>query len=146
MLSSSCKYGIRAVTYIASRSKKKEKIGIKQISEDLNLPTPFLAKILQLLAKQKILSSTKGPHGGFSLLKNPADISIMDIIITIDGRDLFDNCLLHNSTCKCVEENKLACPLHGQYSGLRTKLIKLFSSNNIANLVKALDKDNEIAI
>lgn len=146
MLSSSCKYGIRAVTYIASRSKKNERIGIKQISEDLNLPTPFLAKILQLLAKQKILSSTKGPHGGFSLLKNPADISIMDIIVTIDGRDLFDNCLLHNSTCKCVEENKMVCPLHAQYSGIRTRLIKLFSNSNIANLVKELKKDSEIVI
>ena len=146
MLSSSCKYGIRAVTYIASRSKKNERIGIKQISEDLKLPTPFLAKILQLLAKQKILSSTKGPHGGFSLLKKPADISIMDIIIIIDGRDLFDNCLLHNSTCKYVEENKMACPLHSQYAGIRARLIKLFSGNNIANLVKALDKDDKIAI
>lgn len=59
MLSSTCKYGIRAVTYIASKSKDNKKIGIKQISRDLDLPTPFLAKILQMLAKQKILSSTK---------------------------------------------------------------------------------------
>ena len=146
MLSSSCKYGIRAVTYIASKSKNKEKVGLKQISEDLKLPTPFLAKILQLLAKQKILSSTKGPHGGFSLLKDAKDITIMDIIITIDGRDLFDNCLLHNTTCKCVMENKMACPLHVEYAGIRNKVIQMFSKNNIENLVKVLGKSNEIVI
>ena len=146
MLSSSCKYGIRAVTYIASKKSDGGMIGLKQISKDLKLPPPFLAKILQLLAKQKILSSLKGPNGGFSLLKDPKDISIMDIILTIDGNDLFDNCLLHNTTCKCVDESKLACPLHGNYASLREGLIKLFSSNNIHGLVKSLNKDGEIAI
>jgi len=146
MLSSSCKYGIRAVTYIASKQKAGEKIGIKQISEDLKLPTPFLAKILQLLAKQKILSSLKGPNGGFSLLKDPKDISIMDIIITIDGKDLFENCLLHNSTCKCVDESKLACPLHKNYAAIRGNIIKLFKTNNIYDLVKSMNKNGDIAI
>ena len=37
------------------------------IAKDLDIPTPFLGKILQNLAKHKILSSTKGPHGGFTL-------------------------------------------------------------------------------
>jgi len=115
MLSSSCKYGIRAVAYIASKSKDGEKIGIKQISEDLNLPTPFLAKILQQLAKQKILSSTKGPHGGFSLLKDPKNITLLDIIITIDGKDLIANCIMHNTTCSCLGEEKLICPVHDEY-------------------------------
>lgn len=146
MLSSSSKYGIRAVTYIASKQGKGGMIGLKQISKDLNLPPPFLAKILQLLAKQKILSSLKGPNGGFALLKDPKDISIMDIILTIDGKDLFDNCLLHNSTCKCVDESKLACPLHGNYANLRDGLIRLFMSNNIYDLVKSLDQNEKIVI
>ena len=146
MLSSSCKYGIRAVTYIASKQKEGGKIGIKQISEDLKLPTPFLAKILQLLAKQKILSSLKGPNGGFSLLKDPKDISIMDIILTIDGNDLFENCLLHNTTCKCADESKMACPLHGNYAGIRNNLIKLFKNSNISSLVKSVNNSGEIAI
>ena len=146
MLSSSCKYGIRAVTYIASKQKEGRKIGIKQISEDLDLPSPFLAKILQQLAKNKILSSTKGPHGGFSLLKDPGEISIMDIINVIDGKDLFENCLLHNTTCKCVDESKLACPLHSSYAGINEDLMKLFSSNNIKNLVKSFNKSGDIAI
>ena len=102
MLSNSCRYGIRAVIYIASQPSEKGKTGIKQISKDLNLPTPFLAKILQQLAKQKILSSSKGPHGGFSLLKDPRKITLLDIVKTIDGKDIFTNCVMHNSTCRCV--------------------------------------------
>jgi Rrf2 family protein len=146
MLSSSCKYGIRAVTYIASRSKQKENVGIKQISEDLNLPTPFLAKILQLLAKQKILRSSKGPHGGFSLLRDPKEITLLDIITTIDGNDLFENCIIHNTTCRRVNDENLICPIHDEYSKIRTNLMKIFTKKTIYSIVKAATNTAEIVI
>jgi Rrf2 family iron-sulfur cluster assembly transcriptional regulator len=136
MLSNSCRYGIRALIYIASQPKDKGKTGIKQISRDLGLPTPFLAKILQQLAKQKILMSLKGPHGGFSLLKDPGKISLLDIVNTIDGDGLFTNCIIHNSTCRCVDREKDPCPVHDDYANLREELIKLFSSTTVNDLVK----------
>ena len=146
MLSSSSKYGIRAVTYIASQSRSNRKIGIKKISEDLDLPTPFLAKILQLLAKQKILSSSKGPHGGFSLLRDPKKITLLDIITTIEGKDIFDDCVIHNMPCKCVDENKLRCPIHDDYFKVRKSLVKLFTTKTIYSLVKSANKQEEISI
>jgi len=135
MLSSSCRYGIRAVIYIASQSSSKNKTGIKQISKDLNLPSPFLAKILQQLAKQKILSSSKGPHGGFSLLKDPRKITLIDIVNTIDGYDTFTDCIMHNGSCEGVEKEGKHCPLHQDYEKSRQELIKLFSNRTIHDLV-----------
>jgi Rrf2 family iron-sulfur cluster assembly transcriptional regulator len=146
MLSSSCRYGIRAVLYIASRSKKNVKIGIKQISKDLNLPTPFLAKILQQLAKKKILNSLKGPHGGFSLLKDPQKITLLDIVKTIDGEEIFTECLMHNDTCSCVDKNKISCPLHDYYAGIRSDLINLFEKSTIYDLVLKADSSADINI
>jgi Rrf2 family iron-sulfur cluster assembly transcriptional regulator len=146
MLSSSSKYGIRAVMYIASQSKNNGKIGIKKISEDLDLPTPFLAKILQLLARQKILSSSKGPHGGFSLLRDPKKITLFDIIVTIEGGDIFDNCIIHNMPCKCVDEEKLRCPIHDDYIKVRNGLVKLFTNKTIYSLVRAASKHEKISI
>jgi Rrf2 family iron-sulfur cluster assembly transcriptional regulator len=146
MLSSSSKYGIRAVTYIASQPKNNGKIGIKQISRDLSLPTPFLAKILQLLAKQKILTSSKGPHGGFSLLRDPKKITLLDIISTIDGNDFLDNCVIHNMPCKCVDEDKLICPIHEDYMKVRNGMVKLFTKKTIYSLVKSASKQELIQI
>ena len=59
MLSNTCKYGIRAVIYIALSNTDKRRIGIKEISKELDIPTPFLGKILQTLVKDKLLVSTK---------------------------------------------------------------------------------------
>lgn len=135
MLSSSCRYGIRAVIYLASQPSSNGKTAIKQISKDLDLPSPFLAKILQQLAKQKILSSSKGPHGGFSLLKDPRKITLIDIVNTIDGYDTFTDCIMHNGSCEGVEKEGKHCPLHQDYEKSRRELIKLFSSRTIHELV-----------
>jgi len=91
MLSNTCKYAIRSLIYLANFSADDKKIGIKKISEDLNIPSPFLGKILQSLAREKILKSTKGPHGGFSLGRKPEEISLFDIVVQIDGADYFNN-------------------------------------------------------
>lgn len=136
MLSNSCRYGIRAVIYLASQPLSNGKTGIKKISNDLDLPTPFLAKILQQLAKQKILSSSKGPHGGFSLLRDPRKITLLDIVNSIDGYDTFTNCIMHNGTCEGIEKDKKHCPLHEGYEKSRKELIKLFSNRTIYELVK----------
>jgi len=146
MLSNSCRYGIRAVIYLANQPLSVGKIGIRKISSDLDLPTPFLAKILQQLAKQKILSSSKGPHGGFSLKKDPRKITLLEIVNTIDGKDVFTNCIVHNGSCECVEKDKKHCPLHKDYEKTRADLIKLFSSKTIYDLVKKLDNAELIAI
>jgi Rrf2 family iron-sulfur cluster assembly transcriptional regulator len=58
MLSNTCKYAIRAVVYISVFGSKEKKTGIKEISEKLEIPTPFLGKILQSLARNKVLTST----------------------------------------------------------------------------------------
>jgi Rrf2 family iron-sulfur cluster assembly transcriptional regulator len=146
MLSNSCRYGIRAVIYLANQPLSGGKTGIKKISKDLDLPTPFLAKILQQLAKKKILSSSKGPHGGFSLLKDPRKITLLDIVNTIDGQEIFTNCLMHNGSCEGVEKDKVRCPMHEDYEKSRRDLIKLFSNRTIYELVMKLNREELISI
>lgn len=146
MLSNSCRYGIRAVIYLASQPLSDGKTGIKKISHDLELPPPFLAKILMLLAKHKILTSSKGPHGGFALLKNPKDITLLDIVNTIDGYDVFTNCVMHSGSCEGVEKDKKQCPLHEDYGKTREALINLFSNKTIFDLVQKADDTDSISI
>ena len=146
MLSNSCRYGIRAVIYLASQPLASGKTGIKQISTALGLPQPFLAKILQQLAKQKILTSSKGPHGGFSLLKDPRKVTLLDIVVTIDGDDIFTNCVMHSGSCESVGKDKKTCPLHEDYEKTRNDLIKLFSNKTIYDLVKRANNTKLITI
>ncbi|MBK9388924.1 MAG: Rrf2 family transcriptional regulator [Bacteroidetes bacterium] len=146
MLSNSCRYGIRAIIYLAGKKSVKEKTGIKQIGSDLDLPTPFLGKILQQLAKQKILKSMKGPHGGFSMMKDPASITLYDIVVAIDGEDTFTDCVMHEGPCRCIDRSKKACPIHDDYAKSRSELIMLFKSKTIHDLVQKASNTENIII
>ena len=146
MLSNTCKYGLRAMVYIAGNSNEGEKIGIKKISADLDLPMPFLAKILQSLAKKKLLLSSKGPNGGFSLSRNPREIFLLEVVKAIDGEEVFSRCVLHNDNCKSIDKSKAACAMHGDYVKQRRKIEKLFESKTIYNLVNTAKNSEDILI
>ncbi|MBS0011382.1 MAG: Rrf2 family transcriptional regulator [Bacteroidales bacterium] len=135
MLSSTSKYGIRAVVYIAGNTLQGKYLGIKKISEDLKLPMPFLAKTLQQLAKMGILSSSKGPLGGFTLARNPEDIHIIDVVKAIEGDDVFHRCILHNANCIAIEKSGTPCILHAEYVKYRYEIEKLFEDKTVQNLV-----------
>ncbi len=145
MLSNTCKYAIRAVIYIAINEKDGENIGIKQISKDLDMPAPFLSKILQVLSKNKILKSTKGPNGGFIMNKNPNDLNLLSIVEIIDGTDFFHDCVIGIKLCEDQPENKALCPFHDKLDPLREGFYKQFKEltvgyfkNNFAKIDKIL--------
>ena len=75
-------------------------IGAEQLANELSIPKSFLAKILQSLAKQNILESRKGAHGGFILARDVSDISVNDIIFAAEGKSpaVFD-CTSYSATC-----------------------------------------------
>ena len=140
MLSSTCKYALRAVIYLAVHTNEGEKIGIKKISKELEIPTPCLAKILQTLARHKILSSIKGPNGGFSLGKPAEDIHLMDIVKIIDGMDFFNTCVIGIKSCA---EMDLPCALHSRYAHYREEIKNLFENETIANLIADVEKGKQ---
>jgi len=75
-------------------------LGAEQLANELSIPKSFLAKILQSLAKQNILESRKGAHGGFILAKDMSEISVNEIIYAAEGKTpaVFD-CTSYSDTC-----------------------------------------------
>ncbi len=146
ILSNTCKYGIRAVIYLALKENKKNKTGIKKIAKDLDIPTPFLGKILQNLVRHKILSSTKGPHGGFGLGKKSEEIKLMDVVKIIDGEDIFNTCLINLKSCSTESHEKSPCPLHKKFKPIRDQIVELFNNQTIAELAEDIENNENIEI
>lgn len=136
MLSATCKYGIRAVIFIASKPEQKSNTGLKEIAEKLKIPQPYLAKIFQLLARKKILHSTKGPHGGFYLLVPSSRLTLMDIIDAIDGRNFFDSCYITGERCNFDKPDDGVCVLHNDLRMEKVRLEKFFSSKTVEAIVR----------
>ncbi|MEX2514299.1 MAG: Rrf2 family transcriptional regulator [Cyclobacteriaceae bacterium] len=127
MFSKACEYGIRAVIYIWSQNKKGLKLGVKDICKEIDAPEYFTAKILQSLAKQNLVSSTKGPNGGFYIDADQENMRLLDLVIAIDGDRLFKGCGLGLKYCS----EKHPCPIHYEYKAIRDGLTKLLSEKSL---------------
>ncbi len=97
LLTRASEYALLALDIIRNSEKPK---GAEQLSNELSIPKSFLAKILQGLAKEGILESKKGAHGGFVLVKKSSEISIASIVIAAEGKTpaVFD-CSQYSATC-----------------------------------------------
>jgi Rrf2 family protein len=143
MLSNTCKYALRALIYLGKYSEEDTRIGIKKISEDLQLSSPFLGKILQNLVKQKLLVSTKGPNGGFALGKKAGNITLWDIVTKVDGEEFFTNCLITLEPCKTHDPSRPLCPVHSQYDKLRKDICAFYKETTLDIISKDIDKFEE---
>lgn len=138
MFSNSSKYAIKAVLYLALYSNENKKIMAKDISEPINVPPAYIAKLLQELSRQDIISSTRGSKGGFYLSKRNKNQHIIDIVEAIDGDKRINACLL--SLEHCNEEKP--CPLHNLVGPYRAKLLKNLQNKTIKDLCKEIKQGN----
>ncbi|OFY86800.1 MAG: Rrf2 family transcriptional regulator [Bacteroidetes bacterium RIFCSPLOWO2_12_FULL_35_15] len=134
MFSKACEYALKAVLYLSLNSSEDRKLGIKEIAEKLNLPSPFLGKILQNLVRHKILDSTKGPNGGFYFKKNSKKIFIIKIVEIIDGLEFFEKCGMGLKHCSSIKP----CPIHNDLMPYRQKLKEMLEEKTIADLTLVL--------
>lgn len=140
MLTNACKYAIRAVLYLAIHTDENNKIGVIKIAEELETPQPFLAKLLQQLNKGNLVSSTKGPNGGFYLSKQDKENAIWDVIKSIDGTSKFDDCFLGLS--ECSDENP--CPIHYIVSPFKEKLLENFRDKTISKYAFEIEQTGKV--
>lgn len=126
LLSKSCEYAIRAGIYIAYRSSKNEKAGIPEISEAIGSPIPFTAKVLQIMSRKHVITSCRGPHGGF-FMEDPSAVYLVDIVRAIDGDRLFTSCVMGLGTCSDTKP----CPMHHQIKPIRQQLFTEFSNKSV---------------
>lgn len=133
MFSRSCEYAFQAVVYIALHSTEGRLIGLKEIADEQGSPPAFLSKILQKLVKGNILSSTKGPTGGYKLNDSGADVTLFSIVVVIDGMNVFERCGIGLDHCS----DRVPCPIHNEYKEIKNRLRTLAQSKSVGQL--ALD-------
>jgi len=129
MLSNSSKYAVKAVLYLALNSNEKKRIMVKDLATPINVPQAYLAKLLQELARANIISSIKGPKGGFYLDKQDRLNSLMDVINIIDGKNKLHSCVLSLEECNAEKP----CPLHDLVNPAKTIFVRNLQDKSIGD-------------
>lgn len=134
MFSKACTYSIRAMIFIVTRTADGSRVGIKDIARQTDSPEPFVAKVLQTLSKRGIVSSAKGPNGGFYVSPDAKRIPLIDIVQAVDGDALFLSCGLGIKNCS---ESK-PCPIHYEYKAIRDEIRNMLATNTVQDLASGL--------
>lgn len=129
IFSKTCEYAIRAVFFIAHKTVTGERVGIKQIAAGIDSPEHFLAKILQDLSRKELISSAKGPNGGFYLDADSLSRPLSEIVEAIDGNGLFHGCALGLKQCSEINP----CPLHNDFKDIRNRIHQMLCNITIGN-------------
>ena len=135
MFSKTCEYAIRAMIFIAKRSKEGEKAGIKEISKEIDSPESFIAKILQDLSRKGLVLSTKGPNGGFFLDEELLEGSLASIVKSVDGEKIFSGCGLGLKQCSEAKP----CPIHYQFKIIREEMRDMLERAKLSSFTEKLE-------
>ena len=130
-----CEYALQAVLYLALK-EEGEKTSIKELTNHIRIPSPFLAKILQDLAHTGLLKSGKGPRGGFALSKPAREITMFQIVEAMDGTAFTNGCVLGFTECSTTAP----CAMHDEWSDIRDRITTALQKKNIAEMAKQMRK------
>lgn len=134
MFSKACEYAIRAVLYLSIKSINGSKLGIAEIAKEIDAPAPFTAKILQPLSREGIISSIKGPNGGFYIDPKAKPVLLNSIVKAIDGEDILHKCTLGLKECS----DQFPCPIHHDMKAYKDKLREVMKEKTVQQLAKEL--------
>ena len=130
MFSRGCQYAIRALIYLAERGGGGP-YQIREVAEKLDIPYPFLAKVVQNLVSHDLLVSRKGPGGGIALAKPADTIRLLEVVQAVDGPTSLDRCVLGLPEC----DEKHPCALHHAWVDIRESMLDQLENESLKGLI-----------
>ena len=122
-------YGIRCVLHLARQGKGKL-VSRKEIAERSDVPPHFLAKIAQQLARAGIIEILQGANGGYRLLADPSEITLLSVIEAIIGEISLNDCVSRPESC----QNSTICTVHQVWNEANQQLRATLQETNFATL------------
>jgi Rrf2 family protein len=104
----------------------------------------FLSKILQVFVRKGILTSVKGPAGGFRFIKDPYKVTLFDVVEIIDGTNMFEACIVGTRPCNSADNSLKKCPVHDEYSAIRQEIVSFFKKETIGDIVNNFESKEKL--
>ena len=123
-------YAVRAVLYLA-RLGVNQRAATSHVAREQKIPPSFLAKIISQLSIAGLLHTSRGARGGVSLARDPATISLIDVVEAIDGPIKLNDCVGEENNCEMSPD----CPIHSIWEETQTQLVARLQETTFEKLV-----------
>lgn len=128
MISQTAEYALRAVVYLADQAGEPRTN--LQIAEATQVPTGYLAKVMQGLSRARVVNSQRGLNGGFTLKRSPDELTVLEVVNAIDPIRRIHECPLG-----LPSHGKNLCPLHQRIDNAAAAVEEAFGDTTISELL-----------
>jgi Rrf2 family nitric oxide-sensitive transcriptional repressor len=136
MISNTAEYALRAIVLLATKAGLAHTA--QEIAVQTKVPAGYLSKVLQDLAKARIVISQRGPTGGFTLAREADQISVLEVINAVDPIQRIRSCPLG-----LPEHGTKLCTLHQRLDDTMAYVEKTFAQTTIADMIKPVRRDSQ---
>ena len=134
-------YGLRAMIYLSSIPMESV-VPFREIARQMDVPEDFLAKILKTLVDQGLVKSTRGPHGGYALARNPADVSFLDVIEAVEGPVALNVCLDGEDACG----HSTSCTMVDVWRQGQERMLDVYRQSKLADLAFKSSANGQVGL
>lgn len=138
-------YALHSLLYLAGPHAESRQASARELAEYQDIPTDFIKKIFTRLQKAGLVSSTEGVKGGFRLAKPPAEISVWDVIVAVDGEKKLFDCRDIRSRCLVFKGRPPGwattgvCAIHAVMLEAEAAMRRMLRSRTLADIAAKLD-------
>lgn len=126
--STTTEYAIRTLVFMASNETRL--FTSTDIFNELNIPFRYLRRQLTQLSKSGLIRSIKGKNGGYILAKRSVDITLFDIVKSVDEKQLENKCFFGFGDCALVEK----CMMHDKWQAIQENILNVLKKTNLQEL------------
>lgn len=125
-------YAIRIVSYLAKH--QDHLLSAREMSDELGITYSYFIKVATRIRQAGYIKSVQGSTGGYCLIKDAADITLYDIIVTMEGHIHINRCLENDRFCSRFNVNNQICMVHNILESLQHDIITFLKSKRICDI------------
>lgn len=137
-------YGVRLLVELG-RQPSDQPVSLKAVSEAEGLPLAYLERIAALLKRAGIVTSTRGAHGGYRLARDPAAITMDEVVLALEGVVAPMACFVDDSTsergvlCSHADDGGEACATKLLWMRVHGGVLRALAGTTLAELIAFAD-------
>ena len=149
MFSTKAEYGVRVMAHLARRDGDGTPVSLAAIAEAEGLPLAYLEHLVQRLRRADLVDSRRGAHGGYSLARPAADISMAEVVAALEGQIAPIECIQADAdgALVCAREGAGAdpCPTKLLWTRVQGSIVRTLEDIRLSDLVREPARDHATA-
>lgn len=130
IFNASATHALRAMAYLAAHPQADATLG-RDLAEKIQVPAPYLTKVLAALSRAGLLLAARGARGGYRLARAPREIALLEIVEPFEGKRVRPGCLLQpDRSCG----HAAPCSAHEAWSKVKTTYLGFLEGTTLADI------------